>query len=94
LKKVLKDSGAKDMRKAVEAMSKRVDKHFTNEDDPSTNHDAATGEMIQTIWREITNELKRETTRAIGIIGSSYSDAGLGLEYGPGDVEAVCKRYK
>ncbi|WVO23559.1 uncharacterized protein IAS62_004914 [Cryptococcus decagattii] len=36
LKKVLKDHGAKDMRKAVETMSRRVDKHFADDEEPKT----------------------------------------------------------
>ena len=97
LKKVLKDFGAKDMRKAIEAMSKRVDKHFLSDDDPSAANagDAAAAQQLaQTVWREVTSELKREVERASGIIKMSYGDSGLTLEYGTGDVEAACKRAR
>lgn len=93
LKKVLKDNGAKDMRKAIETMSKRVDKHFT-EDDAVSAGEGSNHVLIQTVWREVTAGLKRETERAREIVGKSYSDSGLGMEYGPGDVEAACKRAK
>ncbi|WVF66184.1 hypothetical protein IAT40_000924 [Kwoniella sp. CBS 6097] len=104
LKKVLKDNGGKDMRKAIDVISKRVDKHFAADDeDPSAsggingggggggNHNA---QLIQTVWKEITAELMRETKRAQEIIGKSYADSNLGLEFGPVDVEAACKRAK
>lgn len=93
LKKILKDNGAKDMRKAIEAMSRRVDKHFTD-DDPSLLSDPKTQEMIQIVWRELTAQLKKETGRAQDIISQCYGESGLGLEYGVADVEAACKRLK
>ena len=79
------------MRKAVEAMSKRVDKQFIMEEDAA---DPSMAALIQTVWKEVTAELKRETARAQDMIAKSYADSGLGLEYGPGDVEAACKRVK
>ena len=85
LKKVLKDIGAKDMRKAVDAMAKRVDKHFADEEE-----DAASTALVQTVWREVTNELKREAGRAQELIGKVYPDAG-GIEFGANEVEAACR---
>jgi len=94
LKKLLKDYTAKDMRKAVEAMAKRVDKQFSHDDDTSTAPDPVSVEVINTVWKAITLELKKETGRAQDLIGRCYSDSNLGIEYGPGDVEAACKRAK
>lgn len=91
-KKVLKENGAKDMRKAIETMSKRVDKHFT--DDEAGPADPTAQALISTVWKEVTNGLKAETERDRDIMSKSYGDSGLGLEYGPGDVEAACKRAK
>jgi len=85
LKKLLKDYTAKDMRKAVE---------FSHDDDGSTVPDAVIAEVINTVWKAITLELKKETGRAQELIGRCYSDSNLGIEYGPGDVEAACKRAK
>jgi len=93
LKKVLKDNGVKDMRKAVETMSKRVDKHFTDDDALSAG-EGPNHALIQTVWRDVTAGLKRETDRAREMISKSYGDSGLGLEYGSTDVEAACKRAK
>lgn len=95
LKKVLKDNGAKDMRKAIETMSKRVDKHFGDDDASAAGAaDAGTQALIQTVWKDVTLGLRRETERAREMIGKSYGDSGLGLEFGPADVEAACKRAK
>lgn len=94
LKKVLRDYSAKDMRKSVDAMAKRVDKHFTNEDDPSSLSDPSIAIVVTTVWKEISSELKRETGRIQEMIGRCYSDSNLGIEYGPVEVEAACKRAK
>ncbi|WWD22409.1 hypothetical protein CI109_106900 [Kwoniella shandongensis] len=98
LKKVLKDHSVKDMRKAIDAMSKRVDKHFGEDDDPSSSIPTTSSNnntvLIQTVWKEITNELLKETTKAVGIINKSYGDSGLSLEFGGGDVDLACKRAR
>lgn len=110
LKKILKDSGAKDMRKAVEAMARRVDKHFTHDDDggavgavgavvgvgqstAASASDPATQALISSVWRELCNELKRETARASDYISKCY-DNNLSLEYTARDIESYCQRVK
>jgi hypothetical protein len=82
------------MRKAIETMSKRVDKHFTDDEASAGTVDSSTQALIQVVWKELTAGLKRETERAREIVAKSYGDSGLGLEYGPADVEAACKRAK
>lgn len=71
-------------------MAKRVDKQFADED----MADPVMAALVQTVWKEVTAELKKETTREQEMIAKSYADSGLGLEFGPGDVEAACKRVK
>lgn len=71
-------------------MAKRVDKQFADED----MADPVMAALVQTVWKEVTAELKKETTRSQEMIAKSYADSGLGLEFGPGDVEAACKRVK
>lgn len=96
LKKLLKDHTAKDMRKSVEAMARRIDKQFSHDDEPggASAADPVIAEVINTVWKEITSELKRDTGRVQELIGRCYSDSNLGIEYGPGDVEAACKKAK
>jgi hypothetical protein len=106
LKKVLKDTGAKDMRKSVEAMARRVDKHFTHDDDSNpggvggpgnpNNHtafDPATQALIAHVWRELSSELARETTRAIDTIAKCYENS-LTLDYTLRDLESAYQRAK
>lgn len=102
LKKVLKDAGSKDMKKAIEAMARRVDKHFNDDEngpggDSHHGHssgpaDAATAALMASVWREVTAALSGEIGRAQQLISSCYSTSGLALEYGTKDVETVCQR--
>ena len=92
LKKMLKENGAKDMRKGVETMARRVDKHFGDDDVGPT--DAVSQAVVQQVWAAVTSAMRQETERARGIIVNSYRDSGLGLEYTPQDVESACRRAK
>ena len=95
LKKLLKDYTAKDMRKSVDAMARRIDKQFSHDDESgATPADPVIAEVISTVWKAITSELKRDTGRVQELIGKCYSDSNLGIEYGPGDVDTACKKAK
>lgn len=108
LKKVLKETTAKDMRKAVETMARRVDKHF-NEEETATGvgavvsgggssgaapSDPATAALIAAVWRDLSAALRREIERATAIMGKSYADSGLSLEYSAQEVDSACRRAK
>ncbi|WWC99370.1 hypothetical protein V866_006271 [Kwoniella sp. B9012] len=101
LKKILKDHGSlKDLRKSIETLSKRVDKHFILDDDESNqpgsniNSSSANVILVQIVWKEVTGGLVKEIQRSQGIMSKSYADLGLGLEFTVNDVEGVCKRMK
>lgn len=102
LKKLLKDYTAKDMRKAIEAMARRVDKHFADEETTEDGYAAAGGgagagsgaAMAGAVWRAVTAELKREVGRDEGMIKACYEGSGLGLELSANDVEAACRKAR
>nr|XP_019048902.1 exocyst protein [Kwoniella bestiolae CBS 10118]OCF27832.1 exocyst protein [Kwoniella bestiolae CBS 10118] len=97
LKKILKEHGSiKDLRKSVDTLSKRVDKHFILDEDDTNQPDNSSANMIlvQIVWKEVTGGLVKEVQRSQGIMAKSYADSGLGLEFTVGDVEGVCKRMK
>lgn len=96
LKKLLKDYTARDMRKAIEAMARRVDKHFADEEteDGHTVAGGAGAAMAGAVWRSVTAELKREITRDEGMIKVCYEGSGLGLELSAGDIEAACRKAR
>ena len=91
------------MKKAVDGLSKRVDKHFNDEEvssgaagtNSASGGDAvATAALIQAVWLEVTKDLKKEVARDDKMIRDSYKEGGLDLEFGAGDVDAACKRAK
>lgn len=92
LKKVLKEHSAKDMRKAVDALAKRVEKHFSIDDDTASAQESA--EMVNAVWRACGKELARETEREQELISRCFADSGLALEYSKADVEGAFKRTK
>lgn len=94
LKKVLKDFSAKDMRKAVETISKRVDKHLIDDTDAAAASDPALAALVLAVWREVSGGLKSEITRDEGLIKACYADSGVSMDFGPGDVDAACKKAR
>ncbi|KAK4058603.1 hypothetical protein OIO90_000047 [Microbotryomycetes sp. JL221] len=75
LKRVLSDLRAKDVRKAVDALYKRVDKHFSDQ----TVSDA--GVVLKTVWNACDDEMQRLTGVWKGLIDKCYPDEKLGLEF-------------
>lgn len=81
-KKLVREYTAKDMRKAVEALSKRVQKHFCEEDD-STGQSAVSAplerdeiaEVLAQVWRASEDAYVKETERFLRILKTCYSDA-------------------
>ncbi|KAJ4485946.1 exocyst complex component Sec3-domain-containing protein [Lentinula aciculospora] len=99
LKKVVKEFNAKDIRKVVDNLFKRVEKHFTEASDlqtPGTEQDGgiAPGTVMVGVWKACEEELLRITELFMKRISQCYPDSGVSLEYGPGDVEAAFRRHR
>lgn len=80
------------MRKSVETMSKRVDKHLIDETDINAASDPALAALVTAVWRAVVGGLKSEVQRDEGLIKACYE--GVGLEFGVGDVDAACKKAR
>lgn len=90
-KKLVREYTAKDLRKAVEAMSKRVQKHFADDDDAGTagapvalDRDEL-AEVLSQVWRASEDAFARETDRFLRILKTCYNDA-LHVDYTSQDV--------
>ncbi|KAJ3870293.1 exocyst complex component Sec3-domain-containing protein [Lentinula novae-zelandiae] len=99
LKKVVKEFNAKDIRKVVDNLFKRVEKHFTEASDlqtPGTEQGGgiAPGTVMVGAWKACEEELLRITELFMKRISQCYPDSGVSLEYGPGDVEAAFRRHR
>jgi hypothetical protein len=96
---VVKEYNAKDVRKHVDALSRRVEKHFTDADskalaDGDRAGAIAPGTVLVGVWRACEDELLRLTEAWGKRISQCYADAGVSLEYSQGDVEAAFKKHR
>jgi exocyst complex component 1 len=99
LKKVVKEYNAKDVRKHVDGLSRRVEKHFTDADskalaDGNRAGAIAPGTVLVGVWRACEEELLRLTEGWGKRVAQCYADSGVNLEYTAGDVEAAFKKHR
>ncbi|ORZ26054.1 exocyst complex component Sec3-domain-containing protein [Absidia repens] len=78
LRKVIAMYPPKDIRKSLEQLYKRVDKHFSEEEG-----------LLQVIWRGTQEELIRQHERMERLISKCYPNAGLHLEFSIPDLLAM-----
>ncbi|KAI0801061.1 exocyst complex component Sec3-domain-containing protein [Fomes fomentarius] len=100
LKKVIKEYNAKDIRKHVDALFKRVEKHFDEASEKATTEDAsastgiAPGTVMVGVWKACEEELLRITELFSKRITQCYKDTGVTLEYSAADVESAFRRHR
>ncbi|KAI8097568.1 exocyst complex component Sec3-domain-containing protein [Halteromyces radiatus] len=78
LRKVIALYPPKDVRKSLEQLYKRVDKHYSEEEG-----------LLQVMWRGIQEELIGQHERMEGLISKCYPDAGVHLEFSIPDLLAM-----
>ncbi|OCB87846.1 hypothetical protein A7U60_g4980 [Sanghuangporus baumii] len=91
LKRVVKEYDAKDVRKNIDALFKRVEKHFTDTDAPEATTNI---KVMSDVWKACEEELFRMTDLFLMHINQCYKDTGVSLEYSKTDVEAAFKRHR
>lgn len=100
MKRVIKEHTAKDMRRNIDALFKRVDKHFNMASDVSTTGGGeeggtvAAGTVMVGVWKACEEELLRYTVKMSRLIGQCYGDSGQALEYTTGDIEVGFRRHR
>ncbi|KAJ9110665.1 hypothetical protein QFC19_001494 [Naganishia cerealis] len=106
LKRAVKDiSSQRELRKALEALSKRIEKHYSLADDADPNessvgqagHHGGADVLIGTVWTACERILGDSVKKWQAAMASVYTDAaasGVGLEYGPTEVDALFKKLK
>jgi exocyst complex component 1 len=100
LKKVVKEYNAKDVRKLVETLFKRVEKHFDEASETTTTQEVssstgiAPGTVLVGVWKACEEELLRMTEYFNKRISQCYGSSGVTLEYSSADVEAAFKRHR
>ncbi|KAK0464997.1 exocyst complex component Sec3-domain-containing protein [Desarmillaria tabescens] len=97
LKKVVKEYSAKDIRKHIDALFKRVEKHFTEASEKTTTEESggiAPGTVMVGVWKACEEELLRITELFSKRISQCYPDSGVSLDYTSVDVEAAFRRHR
>jgi len=97
LKKVVKEFTAKDVRKHVDALFKRVEKHFTEASEKTTteeNGGIAPGTVMVGVWKACEEELMKYTEGFSKRIAQCYADSGVTLDYTIADVETAFRRHR
>lgn len=97
LKKVVKDYNAKDMRKHIDALYSRVEKHFTEASEKATTEKStgiAPGTVMVGVWKACEEEVLRLTEAFSKRIAQCYADSGVTLEYSAADVETAFRRHR
>jgi hypothetical protein len=89
LRKVLKEYDGKDVKRLVDALYKRVEKHFAEN---SSTGDASSNSTLNAVWKACEEETVASTERFSKLISQCYSGGGLSLEYTMMDVRAAYKR--
>lgn len=96
LKKIVKEYDAKDVRKHVDALFKRVEKHFTEASEVTTGESSGItpGTVLVGVWKACEDELLRITEIFSKRITLCYANAGVALEYCAADVESAFRRNR
>jgi hypothetical protein len=96
LKKVVKEYDVKDVRKLVEVLFKRVEKHFTDASEVATGESSGItpGTVLVGVWKACEEELLRITEIFNKRIAQCYANSGVSLEYSAADVESAFRRNR
>jgi exocyst complex component 1 len=91
LKRVVKEYNAKDIRRHIDALFKRVEKHYA---DPGEEHAGNIANLFKGVWTACEQEVVKSTERFSRLIAQCYKETGVSLEYTPQEVEASFRRHR
>lgn len=88
---MVKEYSAKDMRRNIDSLYKRVEKHYA---DPGEEHAGNSASVLKGVWMACEQELVRATERFTKLIAQCYKDTGVTLEYSVQDVETAFRKHR
>ena len=91
LKRLLKEYTPKDVRKHIDALYKRVEKHFMDVD--SGPGSAQSTRTFSDVWKVCENECVKSTREYTDYIKQCYADSGISLEFTTQEVETSFRRH-
>ena len=96
LKRLLKEYTAKDVRKHIDILFKRVEKHFMDVDSGPSEGPKGSAHGTRTfsdVWKVCETECVKATREYADYIKQCYGDSGISLEYSTQDVETAFRRH-
>ncbi|KAG9772234.1 hypothetical protein ABEF93_006015 [Exophiala dermatitidis] len=90
-KKILAAYDAKEVRKGVETLKKRIEKHFTDADDPSGSLSSSSRALIGRVFDECSTRYAHAYDRMKTVIDRVY-DSSLEIEWRKEDAAAMFRR--
>lgn len=94
LRKVVKDYNSKDIKKFIDVLAKRVEKHFTEPSEKEESNVVSSGKVLIGVWKACEEEFVKLTDTWSSRIYQLYGDSGIGLEYTTSDVESAFRRQR
>ena len=96
LRKVVKEFTTKDVKKHVDTLFKRVEKHFTDASETTTAevNGMAAGTVLVGVWKACEDEVLRITELFTKRIQQCYADSGISLDYTVMDVENAFRKHQ
>ncbi|CAA7268018.1 unnamed protein product [Cyclocybe aegerita] len=94
LRKVVKDYNSKDIKKQVDVLAKRVEKHFTEGSDKEEGNASGPGKALAGVWKACEEEFLKLTDTWSSRTSQLYGDSGITLEYTAADVESAFRRQR
>ena len=96
LKKLIKDNTAKDVKRNIDSMFKRVEKHFMEGDEAggggSATGVALPGTVLLVVWKACEDEVISITERFLKFISACHKESSA--EYSVADVEAAFRKHR
>ena len=79
------------MRRHIDALFKRVEKHYA---DPGEEHASNSATLFRGVWTACEQELCKSTERFLRIMALCYKETGVTLEYSVQDIEGAFKKHR
>ncbi|KAF9015545.1 exocyst complex component, sec3 subunit [Cyathus striatus] len=96
LKKVIKEYTVKDIRKHIDVLFRRVEKHFTeaSEKPKEEGGGITAGTVLVGVWKSCEDELLKMTQQFSERISQCYGDSNLSLDYAKTDIEVAFRKQR
>jgi exocyst complex component 1 len=96
LKKIVKEYTTKDVRKHIDGLFRRIEKHFTESSERQTEAGGGIlpGTVMFGVWKACEEEVLRITEIFTKKISQCYADSGISLDYTVSDVENAFRKHQ